>query len=194
MSYVRWVVKTPPSAEPVSLAEARLHLRDPADEQSSLIASLIATARQHIELVCQRALITQTWRASLDAFPACAIELPGGKVTEITSVAYTDVNGAAQVIVPATLQQDLDSEPARLLPAAGGGTWPATQADKANAVQVEYKVGYADSSKVPAPIKAALLLIVGDLFEQREGSVLDGQIVENPAVKRLLTPYKRVVP
>jgi uncharacterized phiE125 gp8 family phage protein len=192
---MRWVVAVAPAQEPVSLDEARRHLRDPDATQNPLIESLIAAARQHIEKVCERALMPQTWRGSLDAFPDGEISLPGGLVRSITTVAYTDATGAGQTLSAGTgYQADLDSQPARLLPPAAGGSWPATQSDKANAVQITYEVGYIDSGKVPAAIKAALLLIVADLFELREAGVLGTTVQDNPAVNRLLLPYKRVVP
>lgn len=190
-----WVVAAPPQAEPVSLDEARRHLRDPESSQDPLINSLITAARQHIERVCERALMPQSWRLSLDAFPSGCIELPGGLVRSITTVAYTDASGAAQTLAAGTgYQADLDAQPARLSPPAAGGSWPSTQSDKVNAVQITYAAGYADAAAVPAPVKAALLLIVADLFELREAGVIGTTVQDNPAVSRLLMPYKRVVP
>lgn len=190
-----WVVATAPTQEPVSLDEARRHLRDPDVSQDPLIQALISAARQHIEKVCERALMPQAWRLSLNTFPCGEVLLPGGLVRSITTVAYTDANGVGQTLSAGSgYQADLDSQPARLLPPAAGGSWPATQSDKANAVQITYETGYADAAKVPAPIKAALLLIVGDLFELREAGVLGTTVQDNPAVNRLLLPFKRVVP
>lgn len=188
-----WVVTAQPQSEPVSVAEAQAHLRVDAADDVAHISALITVARQHIERVCERALITQTWRLSLASFPAGGICLPGGLVTEVTSVAYTDANGADTPLSGSAYQTDLDSQPARLVPAVGT-SWPATQGDKLNAVRVTYKVGYATASAVPAPIKAALLLIVGELYELREGTVIGASIEDNPAVRRLLMPYKRIVP
>ena len=54
-------------------------------------------------------------------------------------------------------------------------------------------MGYADADSVPAALKAAILLIVGDLYANREAMV-DAKLVENRAVSRLLFPYKRIVP
>ncbi|AJQ86092.1 head-tail connector protein [Xanthomonas oryzae pv. oryzicola] len=45
---------------------------------------------------------------------------------------------------------------------------------------------------VPAALKAAILLLVGDLYANREASIQG--LSENPAVSRLLFPFRRVMP
>jgi len=42
----------------------------------------------------------------------------------------------------------------------------------------------------PYAIKAAALLIIADLYDVRESQVIGDSIQENPAVKRLLRPYR----
>lgn len=183
---MRWVVSTAPAEEPVTTAEAKAHLGVTHANDDTLIASLIATARQHVEQVCERALVTQTWRLSLDAFPSGCIELPGGKVQSITSIAYTDTDGAAQTL--ADYQSDLDREPARLLYAFDDGAWPGTRT-VLNAVQVTYVAGYGAAAAVPAVLKAAILLAVGDLYANREAQQ-DVALAENATLARLLWPYR----
>ena len=43
---------------------------------------------------------------------------------------------------------------------------------------------------VPASVRAALLLVIGDLYENREGAFVGVSRVDNPTVLRLLTPYR----
>ena len=57
--------------------------------------------------------------------------------------------------------------------------------------------GISDSppSAPPFPIQAAQLLIIGGLYENRESETVGGtrnQIMDNPAVKRLLNPYRNL--
>lgn len=40
---------TPPSAEPLTLAEVKAHLRLDGSDEDALLASLISTAREHLE-------------------------------------------------------------------------------------------------------------------------------------------------
>lgn len=59
-----------PVGEPVPLAEAKVFLRIDHAEEDALVESLITAARQHVESVTGRALLTQGWRTVLDAWPA----------------------------------------------------------------------------------------------------------------------------
>lgn len=43
---------------------------------------------------------------------------------------------------------------------------------------------------VPASVKAAILLIVGDLYANREGRFVGTTQTDNPAVQMLLGPYR----
>lgn len=47
---------------------------------------------------------------------------------------------------------------------------------------------------VPAPLRAAILLLVGDLYANREAGITGTIHVENPTVDRLMFPYRRVSP
>ena len=71
-----------------------------------------------------------------------------------------------------------------------GGQWPATLAE-AQAVVIRFICGYADSADIPAEVKAAILLKLSDLYENR-GDVPAGDRFE-AAMKALLWP-ERVIP
>lgn len=59
---------TGPAAEPVTLGEALAHLRLEVADDNDYVVSLISMARQYIEEVCWRALVTQTWELVLESF------------------------------------------------------------------------------------------------------------------------------
>lgn len=151
-----WVVATPPGAEPVTLAEARLHLKadDGVTADDTLITSLIVAARRHIEQVCERALMPQTWRVSLDAFPSGAIEVPGGLVRVIDSLKYVDtksymgtyarsgttvtvtMNGHGYAVgeaVPVTAADDADLQGGQTVLTADANAFTFADADAAGA-------------------------------------------------------------
>jgi len=66
-------IVTPPAEEPVTLTEAKNHLRVDLSDDDSLISALIVAAREHAEAITRRAFITQTLKLSLDAFPATTV-------------------------------------------------------------------------------------------------------------------------
>ena len=160
---------TAPSVEPVSLVEAKKHLRVSASDEDALITALIVTAREAVEHELGRALVSQTLEKTLDMFPF-AIELPNPPVASITSIKYLDENGIEQTLSSSsyTLDNASDSRPAWLTPAYGYA-WPSTYAE-INAVKVRYVAGWANAAAVPQAIKQWMLLNIGHWFENREAS------------------------
>ncbi len=64
------ILLVPLASEPLSLAEARQFLRVEHADDDTVITALIAAARAHVEALTRRALLNQTWRVVLDAWPA----------------------------------------------------------------------------------------------------------------------------
>ena len=182
---------TPPAAEPVTLAEAKLHCRVDIGDDDALINALITAARQKCEHETGRALMSQTWEKTLDAFPD-AIELPNPPVSSIVSVNYMDVHGVEQTLASAscTLDNASDNSLHYLVPAYGHA-WPDTLPD-INVVKVRYAAGYADASHVPATLKAWMLMAIGTLYRQREVIITGGIVAEVPRdfFSGLLDPYR----
>lgn len=154
---------TPPAQEPITLAEAKAHLRITEPDQDDLIAAHLQAAREQAEQITGRAFMPQAWRVTLDAFPAGAIELPRPPLAAVTSIKYIDPAGVQQTITPADYMLDTATEPGWVLPVAGK-QWPATQ-DRINAVEVVYTVGWPDAAAVPGAIKAWIKLRLQCLFD-----------------------------
>ncbi len=152
-------------AEPVTLEEAKQHLRVVVLDDDELIARLIVAARQMIEGRTQRSLVPVEKTVALPAF-CDGVPLPGAPFTEVESVTYTDVDGAQQTLAPSVYEVYPYAEPARLHLAAGA-SWPATQPRRA-AVVITYTVGYAAPEDVPAPLKQWMLLAIGAMYDHRE--------------------------
>lgn len=180
---------TPPASEPVTLQEAKDHLRVDVTEDDSLIENLlIPSARQSVETYLRRSLLEQTWELSLDCFDG-DIKLPNPPLQSVTSIKYIDVYGVEQTLAASEYTVHTQNEPG-LITLAYDKSWPSIRAVK-NAVKVRYVTGYADADSVPAPIKSAMLLLIGHLYENREQEVI-GQSVESLlfGYKQLLFPYR----
>lgn len=63
------VQRNAPTAEPLSLTEAKLHLSIEDTDSDVRIATLITAARQYGERITRRAFVAQRWTSMLDAFP-----------------------------------------------------------------------------------------------------------------------------
>jgi uncharacterized phiE125 gp8 family phage protein len=161
---------TPPATEPVTLAEAKLHLKVDDDAEDTLITSFIAAARAQCEHILGRSLITQTWELVLDSFPAGSIELFNPAIISVTSVKYIDALTNLEVTLTANQYVlDKDSEPG-WIDAAIGVSWPET-ALISNAVRVRYTAGYGAAGDVPESIKQWIKMAIGVWFKNREASV-----------------------
>lgn len=176
-----------PSAEPISLPEAKAHVRqDQADDDGSLTA-LIVAARDWVENFTGRQLITATWRLSLDGFPR-ELRLPRPRLIDVSSLVYDASDGTETTLAPASYRIDADSEPARIQPAYGE-SWPTTLC-QSNAVRITYTAGYGNAAAVPQAIKQAMLLLISHWYEFRE-PVVQGAVQHLPlAVESLLRPYQ----
>ena len=96
-----------PAVEPWSVAEAKSFLRAENDDDDTVIASLIAAARSHVEAMTRCALIAQTWRFVLDRWPkdGC-IRLGRGPLRTLVAARIYDSAGNASVIDAETFVLD----------------------------------------------------------------------------------------
>lgn len=183
---------TAPAAEPVLLADAKLHLRVDHIADDDLITSLITAAREAAEHLTGRALITQTWERVLGAFPSSdRLELGKPPVASITSITYVDAAGDSTVMDPADYALD-DATADAVLLADTVTAWPNTY-DTANAVRVRFVAGYGDDgTSVPRAIVAWMLLRIGTLYKLREEVIAGVSVNELPQgyADRLLDPYR----
>ncbi|HNT63666.1 MAG TPA: head-tail connector protein [Candidatus Desulfobacillus denitrificans] len=179
-----------PSTAPVTVSEAKTHLRVDVSDDDTYIDTLIAVATRIAEDRTGRALMTQTWDLLLDAFPAAEIMVGKLPIQSITHVKYYDPDSALQTIDSADYVLDPDVLPGWVLPAYGLA-WPATL-DSANVVMVRFVAGYADAASVPAPIRQWILLSVGQLYQQREPVVVGASVAALPRdyCDALLDPYR----
>jgi uncharacterized phiE125 gp8 family phage protein len=179
---------TPPATEPVTLSDAKAHLKVDVTDDDALITRLLTAARARAEWHTGRALITQSWRLWRDAWPCSGIvEIPLPPLQSVASVTTYALDDSATVLDPATYQVDAASSPARL--ALKANVVPPINTRAMNAVAIEFTAGYGDdASDVPAPIVEAILEIVAFLYENRG---------EAPAelpldILALLAPYRLI--
>lgn len=189
---------TAPAEEPVSLAEARAHLRIDDDNTAfdARITVMIAAARQTAEHEMGRKLIRQTWDFVIDAFPFGneSIRLPADLVKphSIGHIKYLDTSGVVQTVDPNDYDLDRHNMPGYVFPATDAA-WPSDVADSANAVSVRVLCGEWDAAaNVPAAIKQWILLQVGTMYEHSKDQVVGVSVASLPNrfTDRLLDPFR----
>lgn len=173
-----WDLKevTAPAAEPISRQELKDQSRVDIADDDSRIDQYIKAARETIEIVLRRTLVTTTLELRLDDFPGIrdVILLPRPPIKTFTSVKYLDTAGVEQTLAASLIQTDLNSEPGKLMPAPNQD-WPETEAQRFHTVTIKYDAGYGDASAVPGGIKQAIAMQAAHWYENRE-AVLVGVV------------------
>ena len=165
-----------------------------ATTEDMLLTALITAARQQVEAILQRQLITATWDAYLDEFPdKNFISLPFGQLQDVASVEYTDSDGTPHSMAE-TIDYlvDYDSDPGRIV-LPYGVSWPFFTEYSVNPIAIEFDCGYGDNaSDVPAGIRTAIKMLVEDMYNNRSATNTQaaGNVTENKAVLSLLYPYR----
>jgi len=199
MSRYRLKRTTPPTLEPITVAEAMAHCRMDTNSEEAWMTSAIETARQWIEDRCNVTLLTTGWTLTLDDFPnrcgaASALDidriiLPRCPVQSVTAITYVDTDGTTQTIDSADYTLDAASDIDASVGPAFGETWPTVR-DQRNAVVVTYVAGWTLPALVPQAFRHAMRLLVGHWNENREAT-LTGTISKEIefAVEALVGPH-----
>lgn len=157
---------TPPALEPVSLEDAKAHLRLDSDDDDALVSAAIVAARVHVEALTRRVLIEQGWRAYFDAWPRRRlVSLPVAPLISVEAVTVYDENGDATVVSADDYEVDAITVPGRLLLLS---SVPAAVGRAINGIEVDLTAGYGASSvNVPAPLRQAIMMLVAHWYEHR---------------------------
>jgi uncharacterized phiE125 gp8 family phage protein len=167
---------TAASTYPIALADAKLHCRVDSSDDDALITALITAATELAEQKTGRALMTQTWELTLDAFPD-AFELTRVPVQSISTLKYIDTSGVEQTLSSALYTLDgADDYGFGCVVPVYNGTWP-TARDQINAVALRFVAGYADAAAVPEGIKQWIRLMVSTMYENRETEAYSSRAV-----------------
>lgn len=182
------------SEEILTLDEVKAHCRISDGDQDDLLNGLIATAIAHFDGyggILGRALVSQTWSWATHCFYDWRIRLPLGNLISVTSVKYYDVSNVLQTVSGSVYGFATDHIGPYLY-LIENQTWPTSLRYRDDAVVITWVCGWADAASVPKPIKQAMLLMIGDLFENREAQVIGVEINRNRTIDALIAPFRKV--
>lgn len=197
---------TPPAVEPLTLLQAKVHLRVDEDinEDNNLIAALITASREYAEAYLNRVLITQSWTMTMDDFPRPhyvgamrprEFRIPKPKLRSVGAIQYAASDGTVTTLDPATYVVDTASLQGRIS-LAYAQCWPYVLR-QANSVTVPFVCGYGDAgTDVPKGILQAMLLCIGSWYENRESVIVSmgrALVSEVPFTVDTLLSMHRVV-
>ena len=189
------VLVTAPQMEPLTLKEAKLYLRVDQSTEDNLISGMVVAARQWVETYTRRALVTQTWDFRYESFMDTRqpLILPKAPLQSVTSITYLDEDGVSQTLASSNYS-------VRTLSGATAGrgyielnddvSLPSLYTDALAPVTVRAVCGYGAAASVPDGVKMAIYLMLGDLYEQRQETMMSVSSKTKTTIERLLGPYR----
>jgi len=181
-----------PAEEPVSLAEARAFLRLDSEAEDGLVSTLVAAARLHVESVTGRALVNQSWRLVLDAWPTdCVVTLPVSPLVSLTAITAYDEDGDDHAVPMAQFEAATGVTPARLILPRTVAGMPVLR--ERFGIEVDYVAGFGEADDVPSDLKRGVLALVAHWFEHRDAVLVAGSgAVIPPGFNQMISPYRQV--
>ena len=182
------ILLVPPSAEPWSVAEAKDFLRIEHDDDDAVIAALIAAARGHVEALSRRALLTQTWRFVLDAWPAGSRFDPRmGPLRNVIAARAFDAGNNAHSIDAGSFVVDAAAN------IIASPCWAMPQPGRSTAgIELDVELGYGLlAADVPDALRHAIRMLVAHWYENRGLAAIGASVAMLPAgVGALIAPYR----
>lgn len=183
------VLVTPPAAMPVSLPEAKAHLRVDHDDEDDLIEDAVKAAAAYLDGwsgVLGRAVVAQTWRQDFDGW-CNKMRLPIGPVTSIANIKSRNSAGQISTVDEDDYSLRFDQSGAYASFNSSFG-YPGDLHESAP-ISIEYVAGPATAAP---QVKQMVKLLIGHWYANRE-AVAEGSFSELPmAVASLIEQYRRV--
>lgn len=188
--YVRAVAKVLVAACEFGASVIRMSATSVEDD---LLNDIITAAREVVEDMTRRHLLTQTWDYALDAWPAeNYIRIPGGNLQSVSSVKWTDSDGTETTLTEDTdYRVEINGDQCGRVVLPNSVSWPSGTLYSTRPIVIRYVAGWTAAANVPKKIKQAVRMIAADMYENRQTQVLTNQSYqENKTVNRLLASVK----
>tara|TARA_R110002012_G_scaffold3132_1_gene14660 strand:+ start:910 stop:1455 length:546 start_codon:yes stop_codon:yes gene_type:complete len=175
----------------ISLAEAKAHCVVEHNLDDAYLSGLIQAATAATESYTRTIITKRPITRAFDNFRKMRLYAP---LRSVTSITHIDDDGASQTVASGIYQvlgawtAENQSKIAEIV-LAYDQDWPDTR-EQREAVTVSYVAGY-DQNEIPEDLRAALLLMIGHLYANREPIVI-GTIVAKLSLSYewLLAPFK----
>jgi uncharacterized phiE125 gp8 family phage protein len=182
---------TPPTLEPLSLAEAKAWLKVDSTADDLLISALITAARVHVEKATRLFLLTQNWNVVADNWPCQRqwrgriVDLPLSPVQSVASITLYDDYDVPTIINPATYRLDKSQANPRLI----FSSVPPAPQRVAQGIEIALVNGFGDAAaSVPEPLRQAMRLLVAYFYLNRGDATVPAPV----SVQALIAPFRRL--
>ena len=183
------VLATAPTTEPVTVAEAKSHLRITTSAEDTYIGELISGARAKVEQDTNRSVATTTWDLWWDIPPVLrAIRLPRPPLQSVTYIKYYSTADVEATFGSINYFVDVSNQQGGRISLTEGSAWPSDGLRYANAIVTRFVAGY---TVVPFDLKHAMKMLIAHWYENREALNVGNIVAEYPlGYKELIWPYK----
>lgn len=183
------IILVGPAVEPVTLPDAKAHLRLDRDDEDELVEALILAARVTVERATRLGLVEQTWRISLDAWPSDrAVPIALAPLIGVDEVRIVAEAGPDTVLDPSTYRLVGAPDRAELLIDDAA---PAP-IRKRRAIEIDCRIGFgAGPASVPEPLRLAVRQLVAHWFEHRGDDAARAPVGLPADIRALLAPFVR---
>lgn len=187
---------TAPTRHPVTLIEAKDHLRVDDNNSDAYIDSLIEAATATLDGrdgILGRCLVQQTWELRISEWQQ-PIEIPLPPFVSVSSIKYLDTNGVEQTLSSTNYDVIDQGSGMAIIQPAYGQSYPNVRCQP-NAIRIRYIAGYASVSNggltgtIPRPIIQNLLCRVADLYEHRQNKIVGNMVSSIWDQDESLTPF-----
>lgn len=181
-----------PAETPITLEEAKAHLRLTINDEDVLVTALIQAVTDYLDVpngVIGQALVTQTWAYSASKSTNNRIVLPISPAQSVTAIDYYDADNVQQSLTVGDYYLFKNEDWAYLEPKPDK-KWPVTYS-RPDAITVTFVCGYGAAADVPQAIKQAMLLLLAHWYENRSATT-DIRLDELPmAVQSIINLYRK---
>ena len=169
---------TPANVDPVSLDEAKAHLRVDFPDDDALITAFVSAATLQAQSLTQRRFVMQTVEWVLECWrPRICLPIAPVAKDGVNSIKYVDwATQTQQTLDPSLYVVQTEGYSVAIIPKFAT-IWPLLFAWSPEPIVINFNVGEA-VDKVPSNVKAAIKLIVGHLYENRQAVVVDASRVQ----------------
>ncbi len=138
--------------------------------EDDLLNAIITAAREHVEDICRRQIITATWNFVLQEWPdKNYIKLPYGNLQTVSYIKYKESDWASVADdVTLTLGTDYlvetNGEQCGRIVLPYGESWPSGTLYPSNPIIIRFVSGWTTAALVPSKIKSAIKFAAEDSY------------------------------